>query len=218
MKSGIYAIKNTINNKVYIGSAVNIDKRWVIHKIRLRQGKHHSEHLQHAWNKDGEQNFKFEVLEKVQSPLHLISYEQVYLDYYKSYERECGYNICKFAGSSLGIKHTEEAKQKMSEAKTGRVTWNKGKKGTYSNGECSGETRKKISEAKKGRKHSEETKRKMSEAAKRRITTEETKQKLSEANKGRVPWNKGRKHTEETRRKMSESKAKKNSALENNIV
>jgi group I intron endonuclease len=142
----------------------------------------------------------------------------VYLDYYKSYERECGYNICKFAGSSLGIKHTEEAKQKMSEAKTGRVTLNKGNKCTYSNGECSGETRKKISEAKKGRKHSEETKRKMSEAAKRRITTEETKQKLSEANKGRVPWNKGRKHTEETRRKMSESKAKKNSALENNIV
>ena len=62
------------------------------------------------------------------------------------------------------------------------------------------ETKKKMSEAKKGNtcrlgtKHSEETKRKMSEAAKGRTSSEETKQKLSKSHKGKTSGNKGKRY------------------------
>jgi group I intron endonuclease len=87
----------------------------------------------------------------------------------------------------------------------------------------SAETRKKLSEANKGRTsamkgktHSEETRRKISEAAKGRTRSPEHCQNLSKAKKG-VPKseehkrklsevNKGKKHSEETRKKMSESR------------
>lgn len=181
MKSGIYLIKNIINNKVYIGSASNINKRWSRHKKDLVKGKHHSCLLQRAWDKYGEQNFKFEVIEEVSNPEHLLSYEQVYLDYYKSYHNNKGYNIHKIAYSAYGIKRSEETKKKMSEA-------NKGRKHNE-------ETKKKIGEASKNR-MTEEHKKKISEAAKNK--SEEHKRKISEANKGR-------KHNEETIKKISEA-------------
>ena len=69
-----------------------------------------------------------------------------------------------------GKKHTEDTRKKMSEAKKGRPSWNKGLHNIYSY-----ETRKKLSEAKKGDKNplfgktlTEETRRKISESLKRR--------------------------------------------------
>ena len=185
MKSGIYLIKNIINNKVYIGSAINIDKRWKEHIYSLKKSKHHSEHLQYAWDKYGELNFKFEILEEVSNLLHLISYEQVYLDYYKSYEEERGYNICIVAGSQYGLKRTEQTKQRMREANIGK--------------KASEEAKQKMREAGIGRKHSEETKQKLKELHVGKKFSEETKQKLSEAHIGK-------KLSEETKQKMSEAK------------
>ena len=73
------------------------------------------------------------------------------------------------------------------------------------------ETKKKLSEALKGRKcgpHSDETKKKISEANKGKKRTSEQKKKMSEAHKGQIAWNKGKKtrpHSEETRKKISEA-------------
>ena len=184
MKSGIYLIKNTINNKVYVGSALNIEKRWSLHKSELKEGKHHSFHLQSAWDKYGQQSFKFEILEEVSNPQHLLAYEQIYLDYYKSYEHNKGYNICKVAGSTLGIKHTEEAKQNMRKAKQN----------------ISEQTRQKIREAHTGLKRSEKTKEKMREAAKN--ICEQTRQKLREAQTGK-------KHSQETKQKLRDARTGK---------
>ena len=215
MKSGIYLIKNIVNNKVYIGSAVNIDNRWPRHRYDLKEGKHHSEHLQSAWNKYGEQSFTFEVLEEVSNQEHLLAYEQVYLDYYKSYEIDRGYNICKVAGSSLGIKHSEETRKKMSESKNKPEAIEHMRK-IKTGKKASEETRKKIKEARNkpeaiehirkiisGKKHSEETRKKIGEANKRRIVSEETRRKIGEASKGR--WL-GRKRSEEAKKKMREAK------------
>ena len=69
----------------------------------------------------------------------------------------------------FGMKHTEEAKKKISEA-------NLGNKHTE-------ETKKKLSEASKGRKFTEETKKKISEALKGREFTEEHKKNISESKK-----------------------------------
>jgi len=46
MITGIYKIRNKQNNKVYIGSAVDIKKRWRDHKWNLKENKHHNPHLQ----------------------------------------------------------------------------------------------------------------------------------------------------------------------------
>ena len=71
------------------------------------------------------------------------------------------------------------------------------------------ETKRKISEANKGRTHTEESKRKMSEANKGKKASKETKRKLSELNKGEKHPNFGKKASEETRRKLSEANKKR---------
>lgn len=39
-RSGIYAIYNTIENKYYVGSSVNIQRRWNSHLRELKKEKH----------------------------------------------------------------------------------------------------------------------------------------------------------------------------------
>ena len=63
--SGIYAIVHIETGRKYVGSAVNLTKRWNIHRHGLRNKKHHSAALQRAWDKYGEAAFSFEVLEVV---------------------------------------------------------------------------------------------------------------------------------------------------------
>ena len=75
----------------------------------------------------------------------------------------------------------------------------------------SNEHKNKISEALKGKHHSEETKRKIREASKGNTNrkgikcSEEHKRKISEANRGNI-YNKGKKHSDITKKKMSEAR------------
>jgi group I intron endonuclease len=103
MKSGIYKISNIINNHCYIGSAVDINGRWRTHKSNLKNGIHHSIYLQRAWDKYGEYNFEFSILEKCEDN-KLIEREQFYFDGINP-----EYNICKVAGSCLGVKFSKES-------------------------------------------------------------------------------------------------------------
>ena len=76
---GVYRIKNLVNDKCYYGSSKNIEKRWLTHKNHLNSGKHHNVPLQRAWNKYGEDNFSFEVVEECEEII-LLEVEQYYLD------------------------------------------------------------------------------------------------------------------------------------------
>lgn len=107
--SGIYQIRNTINGHVYIGSAVDTEGRFRLHKSSLSKNKHHSIHLQRAWNKYGASNFVFEILEEINIAEDLIVREQFYFD-----DRNPEYNICKTAGSCLGVKFSLESNLKKS--------------------------------------------------------------------------------------------------------
>ena len=78
-QSGIYFITNTINGKTYVGSSNHISRRWNMHKHDLRKNKHDNTHLQRAWNKYGENVFKFEIAELVNTD-ELLSVEQNYLN------------------------------------------------------------------------------------------------------------------------------------------
>lgn len=109
---------------MYVGSAVNIKRRWIEHRSYLRGGYHHSRHLQRAWDIHGEDSFVFSVLESVEVK-QLIEKEQHWIDTLSSYGKG-GYNVSPKAASSLGIKRSDETRRRVSQAKLGSVPWNKG--------------------------------------------------------------------------------------------
>jgi group I intron endonuclease len=91
---GIYFIRNKINNKIYVGSSKNLYNREKEHFSDLRKGKHHNIYLQRAYNKYGEKNFVFEVIETCKEDERL-DIEQQYIDKFIS-SNNC-YNINKNA-------------------------------------------------------------------------------------------------------------------------
>lgn len=111
--SGIYQIKNTINNKIYIGSAKNIRIRKNKHFSDLLKNKHHCIKLQNSFNKHGVNNFEFSLLANCPEE-YLIKLEQWFLD-----NLQPEYNIYKTAYSPLGHKMSEESKLKLSNIKKG---------------------------------------------------------------------------------------------------
>jgi len=164
MKSVIYQITNSVNNKIYIGSAVYFNARKATHLYTLRNGKHRNTHLQNAYNKYGEENFIFTIIEYVDRDL-LLEREQHYLD------------LLIF---SKQIKHDDIAynKNKLATSGFGRIV--------------SDETKRKLSESHKGHKHKEETKAKMrlihggsNNHFYGKKHTDETKKRLSDKLKGR---------------------------------
>lgn len=168
--SGIYLIVNIVNGKKYVGSAVNLNKRWNGHAELLRKNQHHNPHLQSAYNKYGKDSFVFTVLEQCGKEF-LISREQFFID-----EINPEYNICPTAGNTLGRKFSEETKKKMSETRKGHVFFSQ-------------EARDKLSAAMKGRFFSEETRRKLSIAGKgkkRESPSAETRKKQSDSMKKRT--------------------------------
>ena len=173
--SCVYEIICTKNNKKYIGSSKNIRKRKQEHLRDLNSNSHHSDRLQNDWNKYGPECFKFNILEYCDEN-EKYDLEQKYLDKFKSYEEEYGYNISpisrgvkKFGkeNSFYGKHHTVESRKLMSLHHydvSGKNNPNYGKK-------CSESTKAKISAANKGRKWTEEQRKKLSESHKKRVFT-----------------------------------------------
>ena len=82
--SGIYCIENTKNHKKYIGQSIDIYQRWYAHKSKLNMNKHHSHHLQQAWNKYGDNCFIFYIIESCDESL-LNEREIYWIKYYNTY-------------------------------------------------------------------------------------------------------------------------------------
>lgn len=181
--SGIYAIRNTTNKKSYIGSAVNVSRRFKEHRQRLKAGTHHSRKLQRAWSKYGDEGFEFCLIELAEIEI-LIEREQFWIDHFGS-ALSSGYNVCPTAGSILGVKRSAETRAKMSAWQVGRVR-----------APLSDSHKQNISAAQKGREHSPEARAKLSAAHKGKIVSAETRRRLSVAVTGM-------KHTEEAKAKIS---------------
>jgi group I intron endonuclease len=112
VKNVIYVIRNVVNGKFYVGSTVDARVRFQAHKRRLKKGTHQSPHLQAAWNKYGEDCFKFEVVASVEDRDELLAVEQVWLDEHAG-KAHC-YNWAADASAPMrGKKHTSEAVAKM---------------------------------------------------------------------------------------------------------
>lgn len=126
--SGVYEIKNTITNKIYIGSSKDVRERWNEHKRELDKNNHHSIHLQRAWNKYGEESFVFNLIEECNED-DTLAREQLYLDLLKPYDKNKGYNISKDASAPMkGRKHSKETMEILAEDLAHRdiSTWLRG--------------------------------------------------------------------------------------------
>lgn len=91
MGMGIYKIINVINNKFYIGSAVNFSRRKARHFSELRHNKHKNRWLQASWNKYGEVAFVFVAVEEVSDKALLLETENRWLKEHVG--KEYCYNI-----------------------------------------------------------------------------------------------------------------------------
>lgn len=115
--SGVYAIVNYERRRHYIGSTVKFAKRWRQHRNELRRGIHRNAHLQNAWNKYGEREFYFEVLERIEDKTQLLTAEQRWLDLSS---RDVAMNIMFTATNTYGQFPSLETRAKMSRAGKGR--------------------------------------------------------------------------------------------------
>lgn len=119
-KTGVYRIRNLINDKKYVGSAgSSFSQRWKDHRRHLRKGTHHSAYLQNSWNKYGEDAFVFEIIERT-APEHAVAVEQTFIDFWKATDPQYGYNVCPTAGSRLGYKQSQDMKDKIAAANNQR--------------------------------------------------------------------------------------------------
>jgi group I intron endonuclease len=109
---GIYRIRNAINGKCYVGSAVVLAERLYNHRWHLDRGTHRNAKLQNAWRKHGCDAFVFEVLESVLDPARLVEREQHWIDALRSHPE--GYNLNPTAGSNLGRTFGEEMRRRVS--------------------------------------------------------------------------------------------------------
>ena len=91
-KSGIYMILNTYNNKCYIGSTKNFYTRKQKHFRLLVLNKHHSNHLQKAYNKYGKDKFTFIILEECEIE-KLLEKEVFWINLKNSLDSRYGYNV-----------------------------------------------------------------------------------------------------------------------------
>lgn len=216
--SCIYLWTNTINGKHYVGQAHNFYDRM----SQYKKG-HFNKYMKQAINKYGAESFDITILECNVPFEDLDGKEQYWLDYYQSYLRDKGYNICEVAGTTFGYRHTTESKNKMSQIAKERFQ--------------DADIRKRMSESMMGRKHDEEWKKQHSDWLKERwATDEEYRQfwhdKMAGENNyffgkhycGEANPMYGKHLSEETKRKISEAKkgrashVKKVMCVETNII
>jgi group I intron endonuclease len=114
-RSGIYKITSIIKpKKIYIGSAVNLHRRWQEHMLKLKKKLHHNPKLQAHFNKYGDSDLLYSVIIFCIKE-ELIEQEQFFMDLYDPW-----FNICKKANSRLGVALSDETKEKLRQANLGK--------------------------------------------------------------------------------------------------
>lgn len=130
MARGIYKIINIVNNKFYVGSAVDLKRRKARHFSELRNNRHNNSKLQNAWIKYGEQAFVFVVVEELPDEADLLAAENVWLKEHVG--KDYCYNIGVDATAPMlgvtgeqsptwGYKHSPENLEKIGAASKARV-------------------------------------------------------------------------------------------------
>ena len=164
--SCIYKI--VVKNYIYIGSTTIFSKRKYEHFWKLKKNIHPNQILQNVFNKYGEKEFVFSIVEEIEID-KLIETEQKYIDLYRNNDNFRLINILTIAGSSLGYVCSEETREKKRISMLGKN---------------------------KGNKRNVDFCLEQSKRQKGRIITEEWRQKISSSLKGRKSPNKPKRFIE----------------------
>lgn len=156
----IYKATNSINGKAYIGQTVRTVRERMMEHMR-----HDESHFDKALKKYGIENFNVVVIDSAKTVEELNEKEKFWIEFFCTLG-DRGYNMCEGGGNTTGYHHTEASKKAMSEKKknayvgTGNPFY--------------------------GKQHSKESRRKMSESRKGRIITPEWRKHISESSKSKV--------------------------------
>jgi hypothetical protein len=96
---GVYQIRNTANDKLFIGAALNVPGAINSSRLQLNAGSHPNKKLQSEWREFGGQSFTFEIVDELtaaEGPNHdyrtdLAFLEELWLEKSQPYG-ERGYN------------------------------------------------------------------------------------------------------------------------------
>lgn len=212
----LYSITNALNNKVYIGQSNKEKERW-------RQHKYFSKHkpvqyVHFAMSKYGIDNFIYEIIAMCRNQEDADETEMLLIKQYDSRNKEFGYNISpggdpawnrglpKEQQPMYGKKQSKEFCDLMSKIHKGKTVI------------ISTETKQKMSEIRKGKKHSKEWIEKVANANRGKVHRPETIERLRQLSLGRIHTieakekvsrgNKGKKRTDEHKKKYSLAKRK----------
>lgn len=214
---GVYKISNLLSDRYYIGYSKNINKRFCVHRCKLKKSCHDNIFLQRAYNLDGEDKFIYEIIHRCNTEKEAKEIELQYLTDLSIRDKLYNLNYNNSGGDLMThhpdkksirekiLKSCAETMSKMSsEERKEKYGKNGEKNGMYGKTHTE-EARKIFSEVHtgnsycKGKKASDETKKKFSEIAKQRIGeknpffgkqhTEETKEKLRVKRYGIIPTN-----------------------------
>lgn len=192
-ESAAYIILNVSDGEFYIGSSSNVYFRILQHRCELNGNKHQSKKLQKSFNSTENHLFHISVI-FTKDTEESLNIEQLLLEKFYLNNKCC--NSHPNSRSSLGAKHSDETKNKISKIVSGR--------------EVSIATRQKLSIVNKGKKLSDAHRLKMSIVAKNRLVDYARLERMS---KGNI----GRKHSEETLHKKSLSASNRKPVKINNI-
>jgi group I intron endonuclease len=176
--SGIYCAIERKTGKCYVGSSVNIHRRYRDHIYAAKRGSRNCFHK--ALTNLGFEAFDFEILERCEKD-KLLDRERLYIALLNSASIH-GFNIRSKPTANYDVKISESTRERMSKNRLGKKhsVETCAKIGEANRSRVfTPELRQKIGRSTRGRVHSEETKRKISESTKGRSKTIETKIKMS---------------------------------------
>ena len=95
MPAGIYVIKNTVNDKIYIGCSTRLPQRWRDHKRTLKKGTHGNRYLQKDFEKYGLGAFEFNVIKEYpkDTPFEVLEREETRIILENAKKKTSIYNI-----------------------------------------------------------------------------------------------------------------------------
>lgn len=188
MTCGIYLI--TCMDVKYVGQSMNIEKRIKNHIYLFNRNNHDNPYLQRLWNKYGDEEFSFDILEETLLDEKDLNNKEIYWIEKLNTLSPNGANLME--GGHRNV-HTPDVRAKMSEDRRGENNPNWGN-------HWSEESRKNMSEKMTGKYVGDNS------VWFGRHHSEETKNKISNKNKGRTAYNKGLPMSDEQKKKLSESK------------
>lgn len=127
-RSGIYALRNVLNNKVYVGKTKDPYRRCYqyLYDFREKRGDQINEYLMRSMVRHGLENFEMFMLEFCDKEM-LAERELFWMDELQSCHRNFGYNLRR--DSSSGMETHENTSRKISNRL--RQEWKDGKRKTH---------------------------------------------------------------------------------------